>query len=238
MRWQPMVSVVRLLVSIVLLAALNGVNAGSDLPALPAMDSRQNTDDMQRRPCRFTGDFKQERNLEELDSPLVSTGRFLFSCKKGLLWEVRKPIVDSRVYSTKKLNFRVRKNARVTQVKSIAVSRTAKMLLDFLGGDTAALAKDFEWIKDADSPERLVLVPKKKSVRKRLTQLVIQQRSDTIRITIQAPDKGDVVIVIKNIAIFEEDEIVACRQFSQQPRTNCAVLIKPADFIASQSELD
>ncbi len=236
MLWQLIVKPRQGIVAILMLASVDIMAAGLVLPPLNV--DPENTNDEDSRPCQYTGDFKQERHLQELENPLVSTGSFLFSCNRGLLWEVRKPIADSRVYTSQKLNFRVRSNARVTQLHGIADSRTATLLLNFLSGDTTALAKDFDLISDAESPGKLILLPKNRSVKKRLTQLIVQQELDTVRITIQAPSMGDVVISIDNIAPFTTSDLSTCRQFSQQPQPNCSILIQPTNYVATPLDRD
>jgi len=234
MRWQALVSSCAMIIVPLFLMAFNCLAAELVLPPLIA-DPQQNAGEVPQRPCRFTGDFKQERTVEELEAPLVSTGSFMFICDSGLLWEVYKPIVDSRVYSTEKLNFRIRKNLEITQLKGIAESRTATLLLDFFGGNTEALAKDFELM--GDSPEFLVLRPRKKTVQRRLTQLIVEQDGNVVRITIQSPATGDVVLSIDNIANVEEVDLdAACENFSQQARPNCQVLNRPNDFVVTQQD--
>jgi len=217
-----------------LLCTSNSASADSLLPSL-LIDPQKQSHDAQQPPCKYTGDFKQERTFEELNKPVVSTGRFLFSCNRGLLWEVRKPIADTRVYSTAQLNFQVKRNASVIQLYGIAETRTAKLLLSFLSGDTEALSKDFDLkpLNDGNTLGTIILTPKNKSVQARLTQLIVQQESDSVRITIQAPAAGDIVISIDNIESFEQSERIACREFSQQAQPNCSVLLRPIDYVKS-----
>ncbi|MFK7859947.1 MAG: outer membrane lipoprotein carrier protein LolA [Granulosicoccus sp.] len=232
MRWQAPVKTFAVMTVSLFFFTFNSMAADRLLPPL-LDDPQQNAENPQQRPCRFTGDFQQERIVEDLVAPLVSMGSFLFICDRGLLWEVRKPIVDNRVYSIEKLNFRIRKNRKVTQLKGIAESRTATLLLDFLSGNTEALAEDFDLL--SDSPEFVVLRPRKKSVRKRLTQMIVEQQGNTVRITIQFPASGDIVLSIDNIASIEDEDLnAACQKFSQQPRPNCQVLTRAKDFIGTQ----
>ena len=235
MPWQTSVNIIPLVIAGLLFVAADNFAAGVVLPPL-LTDLQQPIDVSQQRPCRYTGDFRQERHIEELDSPLASSGSFMFTCDKGLLWEVREPIVDTRIYSTDSLNFRILKNKDVTALGGIANSRIARLLLDLLGGNTAALAKDFDLASDGKSPAFLVLRPKQRAVQKRLTQLIVQQQDDAVTITIQAPSTGDFVISIDNIALFEDDDLAACKQFSQQPSPNCSVLINPGDFVTTPAD--
>ena len=213
-------------------AAIGHVAAGITLPPL-TLDPQQSDDASLQRPCRYSGDFTQERQLEELSAPLVSTGSFMFSCDEGLLWEVRKPIFDARVYTTEKLNFRVRKNRNVTQLAGIADAKTASLLLDLMSGNTSALSEEFDLASGGETSDSLVLKPKKRSVQKRLTQIIVEQQGDTINITMQAPDTGDYIITINNINLFDGDDLATCRQFSQLAFPACRVLINPDEFALS-----
>jgi hypothetical protein len=135
---------------------IDNASSESMLPLL-TKDPQQSSIDIPQPPCKYTASFKQERNFDELENPVVSTGRFLFSCNRGLLWEVHIPIPDTRVYTKARLNFRIKRNAEVTQLHNIAESHTANLLLNFLGGNTEALKKDFDLINDENAPDAVVL---------------------------------------------------------------------------------
>ncbi|MCD8211938.1 MAG: outer membrane lipoprotein carrier protein LolA [Oscillospiraceae bacterium] len=52
-----------------------------------------------------SGEFSQTKKLLDLDVSLESSGQFVFSAKKGLLWQTQKPVKSTVVVNTEKLLF-------------------------------------------------------------------------------------------------------------------------------------
>lgn len=186
-------------------------------------------------PCQYTGSFSQQRTLADLQASITSSGRFLYSCKTGLLWEVTSPITDILVYTDAHLNFRIRKNDQIRNLTSGMEFRIAKLLLNFLGGDTRALKKDFTLTGD-DAKSPLVLVPRSRTIRKRLTQIVVEQTEESIRVQINSPTSGDVVIAISHIDILDKEDKAACLRFNSQSKIACEVLRRPTKFVTREFE--
>ncbi len=206
---------------------------------LPESSSISLGDNGANPPCRYVGKFEQSRALPGSNNKLTATGEFLYSCKRGLIWEVREPVVEILIYTQAQANFRVRKSLKVRHLQGPADAYIGQIMLASMSGDTEALSKEFELI----SADTLSLVPRSALVAKRLKKITIDHRDNESLINVIAGGTGDITIRIFDVNAWDPStknekpsnlDADFCQSFSLFPKPVCRVLLKPADYIAPE----
>ncbi|MDX9873871.1 MAG: outer membrane lipoprotein carrier protein LolA [Spongiibacteraceae bacterium] len=105
------------------------------------------------------GSFVQEKHLRALAQPLVSSGRFVLAQEHGLLWLLETPISQRyRINTQGVARWHEQQWQPVPQGGAAAQQR---LFLAALGGDVAALQRDFEiTLIESDTGWRAELTPR------------------------------------------------------------------------------
>ncbi|MGV6989160.1 outer membrane lipoprotein carrier protein LolA [Testudinibacter sp. P80/BLE/0925] len=93
------------------------------------------------------GQFIQQRFLNGLEKPLLSSGQFAIAQGKGLLWQMETPI-DNIMRMTPQNGIEYRLNNRWAKVKQKSAANAEmqqiKLFLDLLSGNTQGLKEQFD----------------------------------------------------------------------------------------------
>lgn len=112
------------------------------------------------------GTFVQERYLEGFSAPLKTTGKFVLSSDKGLIWQAETPFATTTVMTA----HGILQMSNEVETMNLSTSQAPMLagLYDTLGGalvgDLDVLERTFQVTKEAGATGwRLILVPRDKS---------------------------------------------------------------------------
>lgn len=110
------------------------------------------------------GNFEQSRNMVVFNKPLMSSGHFLLSKQKGLLWQQTKPFAVSLTLTQDKLRQQFAQQAPelMSAKNNPMVFYFSHLFLSLFKGDTQALTQEFDLkITGNTNNWQLALTPKK-----------------------------------------------------------------------------
>ncbi|UOP04641.1 LolA family protein [Conchiformibius kuhniae] len=108
------------------------------------------------------GQFEQSRFIRSLNRPMQTSGTFVLQRQKGLLWQVQKPLeIKLRVRGDGIAQWDAKNRRWHGNGAGHAQAAQVKLFMALLGGDTAALNKQFD-LRLSGSPQNwsLKLQPK------------------------------------------------------------------------------
>lgn len=128
------------------------------------------------------GEFKQQREMAMFDQPLISSGQFLLSAKKGLWWHQITPMPVSLVLTQDKLSqqFNNQPAQILTASDNPMVFYFSHVFLSMFKGDTSQLTEQFKLsfkaLKDSKTHNQwqLVLTPKTAPLDKVFSKISIE----------------------------------------------------------------
>lgn len=147
-----------------------------------------------QQPQNVHGNFVQQKYLKNMNKPISSQGQFVLAQNMGLLWQMKKPFVDT---------LRVRKNGieQLTQGKWLAMQQNMqkkqiKLFLNLLGGHTVDLQSQFN-MQLTGTPQnwKLLLQPKTALMKQIFTQIEIEGDSLVKKIVL-AETQGDKTVMM------------------------------------------
>jgi outer membrane lipoprotein-sorting protein len=187
-------------------------------------------DGAQARIQRISAIFKEVKTLALLKEPLVQSGRFFHTKPDKFLWEYTKPEPKTRILNGKSTITYFPLEKRAEEFKT----RFSKRFVKYLGLGTTLrdLVDEFEvelvTKHDIAGTDLLVLVPKKRQIKKRISEIRIwldQKVSHPRRILVTEADGDKTVITFDDLVVNPEislsryemsfpDDVRVTRQFS------------------------
>ncbi len=161
--------------------------------------------------CVFSGDFIQEKTIETLTTPLLSSGKLFFSCQHGLIWKTEQPFPESVIYTPVNLHYRHMPDEQVVPLNGPQHNYLANFLLDLLRADTASIQNNFliEVVESSTNEKRVMLSPTDSFIKKGLNNILLEKihnnQETLLNITITDIKKQNTKISIKNFKIFSKD---------------------------------
>lgn len=154
-------------------------------------------------PQTIKGDFTQQRYLKSLAKPIVSRGEFVLVPNSGLLWQLKKPFVDTmRVRKTGIEQLNPQGKWVASQQSASVQKNQVKLFLDLLAGQTSGLQSQFTIALTGNSGQwQIQLLPKSVLMKQIFTKIDISGGSvvKTISLYEQQGDHTD--ILFSNIKI-------------------------------------
>ena len=196
-------------------------------------DSTQHTalDNVLTKQCWFSGTFTQEKSLIGLPTPLMSNGKFLFDCERGLIWHTENPIVETKIYTTLLSHFTLNDKREIEALDGIIQTATAKLLLDIMSANTAVIANNF--IVDDSNPDNVSLTPNSPFLKKGIQSIRLKKDSLQNALTITLIDKKSQNTRIHSVKTYQseskQDAFTHCQTLFTDDVT-CDVLNKPINY--------
>lgn len=139
-----------------------------------------------QQPQSIKGNFTQQRYLRGTSKPIVAQGQFVLVPKAGLLWQMKKPFVDTmrvRQSGIEQLNA---SNQWVARKQSASAQKNqVKLFLDLLAGQTSGLQNQFSLqLEGTAQTWQLHLQPKSVLMKQIFTRIDIQGDSVVKKITL------------------------------------------------------
>lgn len=125
------------------------------------------------------GAFEQEKQLQGFRNPLRSSGDFLLSRERGIVWNTRKPFASTLVLGKDRLQTRQadgRKQDIIAAGNSQALSVANSLMLALVSGNIDGLAESFVVREslNADGSWSLDLAPKRGPLQKAFRRIELQ----------------------------------------------------------------
>ena len=132
--------------------------------------------DLLQRPQNIKGDFTQLRYLKTMSKPVTVQGQFVLIPQAGLLWQMKKPFVDTiRVRKNGIEQLNNQNNWVVNKQSASAQKNQVKLFLDLLAGQTKGLQSQFNLQLKGDAQKwQLHLLPKSMLMKQIFTRIDIQ----------------------------------------------------------------
>lgn len=124
--------------------------------SLPALATDRLAQKLSSSDCSFAGGFAQSKQLAGLNQPLMSEGAFYYHCQHGVIWKTVSPSESSLVFSKTGAAYRV-EDGEVHKLGTRQGRVLGQLLNDLIGGDVAALEKQFEITDNASTVESSAL---------------------------------------------------------------------------------
>lgn len=182
--------------------------------------------------CLFTGSFTQKKVNPQFS--LQTTGRLLYGCDYGLVWQSEKPFLETTLYKHDKQFWLVSADGDKELLTSVAQKGLADFLLKLMAADTDYFIDAFNVAVDGDV---LVLSPKSKMMRKVLDNIKVggattdeeQAQFQVITMTMSMTSGEKNIVTIDNLKSSaqqtKEDQIDACvNMFETEQQTICKLL--------------
>ncbi|NOX26969.1 MAG: hypothetical protein GXP21_02020 [Gammaproteobacteria bacterium] len=194
--------------------------------------------------CFFTGNFLQKRNIKSLPAPLVSQGRFFYSCRAGLIWHIDSPIMETLIYTQAGLQFEIRPGQQPKQINSRLHSYLSVFLLNLMAANTDYLYKNFKVDEASSSVELdkaskgslIRLTPLSKSVRRGLKKIELKEEGSNRIIRIVNVNQESTELIISDVEkyIIGDNQIAssACSSVSKENSLLCDVLLQPQRYLS------
>jgi hypothetical protein len=177
------------------------------------------------RPCFQYAEFRQEKVLQGLPRPLVSSGRILLDCNRGTLWNTRTPIEETLIYTFDGKHWLVKADGEVLSIKNAAQKRIGDILARIVRGDREFIEKYFHR-ETAGRTTRLL--PAQKRLKKYIESIDLQELSEGLRVTVTRTDGQNMLLVISALRDLPSLNAKSCSALLQTD-AGCAQLFPAAE---------
>ena len=138
------------------------------------------------------GDFEQQKHLNVLHKPLISTGSFTYDRSKGVIWKTQAPVASILLVNETRL--------LTGQGEQAVPGAFGKVFKAMLGGDLTVLAEGFELTGTAQKEAwQLELTPRDELFRKVIGKMVLSGDTELRDLEIRETGGNSTHISFKNI---------------------------------------
>ncbi len=156
-----------------------------------------------QKPQNIQGDFNQQRYLKSMNKPIASQGQFVLVPKSGLLWQMKKPFVDTmRVRKSGIEQLNAQGQWMASKQSASAQKNQVKLFLDLLAGQTSGLESQFNLrLTGAANKWQMQLQPKTALMKQIFTKIDIQGDSVVKKITLYETQGDRTEITFSNMKV-------------------------------------
>ncbi len=159
--------------------------------------------------CFHSGEFIQTQTFVGLDKPLVSNGRYLYSCKMGLIWVNEHPVKEQLIYRQSGQSVSLSDTGVAVELDGRADRAIASMLTGIMGNQQSYLEKLFN-IEENEG--QLELVPKRKRMKKYVEKMTLS-KVNALPVTSLYFSSGDVLrFNFSNLESYESLGSFSCKE--------------------------
>lgn len=177
--------------------------------------------------CYHSGQYRQEKQLNGLAQPLITEGEFVFSCRHGLIWHTRSPIIETTLYKTSGEHLLISKDS-AQPLRGRAHRAVGQLLNNLIGGDTDYLQRHF-YIAEANS--QLTLTPKSHRLQKAVQSIHIKtagvEPKATVEIFLQHSVSEYTHIQISERHTYSALNAESCAKMLSANAEACSALFQP-----------
>ncbi len=154
-------------------------------------------------PKTIKGEFTQQRYLQGMNKPIVSQGQFVLAPNAALLWQLKKPFVDTmRVRQTGIEQLSAQGMWLASQQSASAQKNQVKLFLDLLAGQSSGLQRQFDLVLTGHAGQwQLKLLPKSVLMKQIFTQIDIGGDSVVKKISLHEKQGDRTDILFYNLKV-------------------------------------
>ena len=187
--------------------------------------------------CHYVAQFEQSRTLAALPIPLVSKGRLLHDCDRGLIWRTEIPIVESLVYSSSNRYFRIATEDKATELNGIIQGQIAMVMSALMQGNIKLLKQRFSLtITDSEARRTLVLTPVQQIVQEFIHRVRLDRSEEDVVISLDFQSGDNTTISIAEPRALDRLDYTQCQTLLEQIDQACTALFSPLVFADSLTE--
>lgn len=190
----------------------------------------QSSQPLARPPCEYTAAFSQARSVSGIPVPLKSTGRVLFSCHHGMIWQTDEPVRETIVYTLDDTHFSINGNNDARQLNDLIHRNMASLLLPMMAGDLSALEQRFIVSRDDDA---ILVRPRDEGTARFLKQIRIVESGDKADIAMIDGRDQTTSISVFGIAPLDSLDLERCRADPGGSALGCEALLFPQELAAT-----
>ena len=172
--------------------------------------------------CYHTGQFDQTVVLSEIPESINSSGTFIYSCSKGLVWSTELPTRFSMLYLSNDRPVMIDDKGKEQPIARSVQKEIGKLLNNLIGGNLEYLKNNFSISKTSSTYS---LTPKKNRLRKYILYIDISAISDSTKIILAQP-KQKYEITIYNTEEFEDPFLIQCEDRYSALQDACERLLR------------
>lgn len=172
--------------------------------------------------CFLSGKFQQEKIIVDLGEPLVSSGRFIFSCENGLIWSSSEPFSETAIYKAKGKHLKILPDGSSEVLSGRMHRELGNILNNLIGAKVDRLRKTF---KISSSEEYVILEPKSKRLRKFMASIRMSLLDEGVNI-LMASKSESTSILISNATGLSKLNLSECNHLFPSPALACEWLLK------------
>ena len=199
----------RLLIGLVILYTWQAAIASSSKTAF---------DDWLPDGCNRTGFFKQNRTIQHVPTPLVSSGVYLFACGKGLLWSTTAPISETIVYPLHRSPYLINTESIQSPIEGRAARELGKILNQFVGGDYSKIRRNFDIDMVDDFAQ---LKPKRRQLSKFIRTITLKKINSEVFIDIFLENKEKIELTLYEEQTLTGTDDDVCPRIKIIPQAYC-----------------
>ena len=169
--------------------------------------------------CYSAGGFDQALTITAVPKPIKSSGIFVFSCERGLIWSTEAPSKSTLIYPLNKKGIIIDAQGNRQLLDGRAQRELGKLLNNLMGGNMDYIQNHFS-LNNADG---LMLTPLKKRMQKFITNISLAKASNTTKITMTQPQQLTVIDIF-NINDYDSMELSECKKMLPNRTATCEQL--------------
>lgn len=177
--------------------------------------------------CYFSGTFTQKKHIKGLDQAAESSGQFVYSCDRGVIWSTDLPQSDTLVLRSaqpghKSAAYRI-VDQKIERLKSRQSRFLTELIMNLMGADRTALESHFEI--ETTETGALRLFPIKRQMKRAIQSIDVSKLSSD---KTQLDESGIIIAIVDRHA--ERTVIEAIKQPLMFPVSleNCAKTVPQA----------
>lgn len=170
-------------------------------PALFAF-SQENLIELLQKPYNIQGEFSQQRHLNGLQKPIISSGKFVLVKGKGLFWETKEPFANQLRIVNKGIG--QWNGSKWVSNDKFGQAQQIQIFLGLLSGDIQSLENQFELnLQGTSSHWKLLLIPNTILMKQIFNQIIIEG-SDSVENIELYEKQGDTIFIRFNNQQFDK----------------------------------
>lgn len=171
--------------------------------------------------CYHSGYFIQSHFKKRVSKPMVSYGRFLFSCRHGLIWQIKRPIDETLIYPLAEAPTRLYQDTLKTLDDKVQ-TQIGELLNQLIGGNTDFISKNFSV---SASAEAAILTPKRFRMKKALSNIEIHRSGAEVSIELHKKNGDRSQLSISEPNVMQTIDLDQCISNQLVPERACQILL-------------
>lgn len=133
--------------------------------------------------CHFSGRYSQQKTIQGVPVPLISTGDFYYSCDLGLIWHTKTPFDEAILYVNSSNNFKAEADGTLAPLSGTTRYIMSNIFVRLLKGETSYFTDEFT-ISKGKHNGMVELQPESDYIRQGLNVITVQKNTSQTEDTV------------------------------------------------------